>query len=50
MENIKLDKPTFLFGRDRGIVDIVIEHPSCSKQHAVLFDDKLYSIYLGYSI
>ena len=26
----------FLFGRDRMAVDICIEHPSCSKQHAVI--------------
>ncbi|KAF9340291.1 hypothetical protein BGZ91_002715 [Linnemannia elongata] len=26
----------FLFGRDRNVVDVPIEHPSCSKQHAVL--------------
>ncbi|CAO3621439.1 unnamed protein product [Cunninghamella blakesleeana] len=26
----------FLFGRDRVVVDIPIDHPSCSKQHAVL--------------
>lgn len=26
----------YLFGRDRAIADIPIDHPSCSKQHAVL--------------
>lgn len=26
----------YLIGRDRTIVDILIEHPSCSKQHAVI--------------
>ncbi|KAI8346024.1 SMAD/FHA domain-containing protein [Mortierella sp. GBAus27b] len=26
----------FLFGRDRNVVDIPTDHPSCSKQHAVL--------------
>ena len=26
----------YLFGRDRAVVDIVLEHPSCSKQHAVI--------------
>ncbi|KAG0308831.1 hypothetical protein BGZ98_006612 [Dissophora globulifera] len=26
----------FLFGRDRNVVDIPLDHPSCSKQHAVL--------------
>ncbi|KAG0241938.1 hypothetical protein BGW41_005103 [Actinomortierella wolfii] len=26
----------FLFGRDRNVADIAIDHPSCSKQHAVL--------------
>ncbi|PIA15820.1 SMAD/FHA domain-containing protein, partial [Coemansia reversa NRRL 1564] len=26
----------FLFGRDRRVADIPIDHPSCSSQHAVL--------------
>ncbi|KAI6114412.1 SMAD/FHA domain-containing protein [Pisolithus sp. B1] len=26
----------YLLGRDRTVVDILIEHPSCSKQHAVI--------------
>ena len=26
----------FLMGRDRKVVDIPVDHPSCSKQHAVL--------------
>ncbi|KAJ2956438.1 hypothetical protein NQZ79_g7694 [Umbelopsis isabellina] len=26
----------FLFGRDRVVADIPVDHPSCSKQHAVL--------------
>lgn len=26
----------YLFGRDKTVVDIPIEHPSCSKQHAVI--------------
>ena len=26
----------YLFGRDRTVVDIPVDHPSCSKQHAVL--------------
>ncbi|WFD32721.1 hypothetical protein MSPP1_003771 [Malassezia sp. CBS 17886] len=26
----------YLLGRDRGVADIPIEHPSCSKQHAVI--------------
>jgi hypothetical protein len=26
----------YLFGRDRLVADIPIEHPSCSKQHAVI--------------
>ncbi|THH30721.1 hypothetical protein EUX98_g3456 [Antrodiella citrinella] len=26
----------YLFGRDKTVVDIVLEHPSCSKQHAVI--------------
>jgi len=26
----------YLIGRDRAVCDITIEHPSCSKQHAVI--------------
>ena len=26
----------YLLGRDRMVVDIPIDHPSCSKQHAVI--------------
>lgn len=26
----------YLFGRDRTVVDVVLDHPSCSKQHAVI--------------
>ncbi|KAI6030938.1 SMAD/FHA domain-containing protein, partial [Pisolithus orientalis] len=26
----------YLIGRDRTVADILIEHPSCSKQHAVI--------------
>ena len=26
----------YLFGRDRKVVDVPTDHPSCSKQHAVL--------------
>jgi len=26
----------FMFGRDRVVADIPVDHPSCSKQHAVL--------------
>jgi smad nuclear-interacting protein 1 len=26
----------YVVGRDRGIVDIPVDHPSCSKQHAVI--------------
>jgi len=26
----------YLIGRDRAVADIFIEHPSCSKQHAVI--------------
>lgn len=26
----------YLFGRDETIADVLLEHPSCSKQHAVL--------------
>ncbi|KAG7006026.1 hypothetical protein G7Y79_00016g040110 [Physcia stellaris] len=35
----KLDLHTrscWLFGRERAVVDVPIEHPSCSKQHAVI--------------
>eukprot|EP01080_Neovahlkampfia_damariscottae_P007006 gene7006-11171_t len=36
-EPYKIYKQTnFLFGKDRGIADIPIDHESCSKQHAVL--------------
>lgn len=26
----------YIFGRDRAVADIPTDHPSCSKQHAVL--------------
>ncbi|CAL1713256.1 unnamed protein product [Somion occarium] len=26
----------YLFGRDRSVVDVTLDHPSCSKQHAVI--------------
>lgn len=29
-------KSAFLVGRDKAVADILTEHPSCSKQHAVL--------------
>lgn len=29
-------KSAFLVGRDKAVVDILTEHASCSKQHAVL--------------
>jgi smad nuclear-interacting protein 1 len=29
-------KACFIFGRDRAVVDVPTDHPSCSKQHAVL--------------
>ena len=29
-------QPSYLIGRDRSIVDIPVDHPSCSKQHAVI--------------
>lgn len=41
-ENQSLDpvpiyrQTAFLLGRDRSIADIPIDHPSCSKQHAVI--------------
>ena len=36
--SLPLRPPTtgWLFGRDRGVADIPTDHPSCSKQHAVL--------------
>lgn len=37
LPHISLSKQSaFLFGRDRKVVDIPIDHPSCSKQHAVI--------------
>ncbi|CAL6378220.1 unnamed protein product [Bathycoccus prasinos] len=30
------NKSRYIFGRDRDAVDILTDHPSCSKQHAVL--------------
>ncbi|KAK9453834.1 SMAD/FHA domain-containing protein [Dipodascopsis uninucleata] len=29
-------QPVYLLGRDRAIADIPLDHPSCSKQHAVI--------------
>ena len=29
-------RPCWLFGRESAVADVAIEHPSCSKQHAVL--------------
>jgi smad nuclear-interacting protein 1 len=29
-------QPSYLFGRERRVADIPTDHPSCSKQHAVL--------------
>ena len=26
----------YLIGRDRAVADILVEHPSCSKQHAAI--------------
>ncbi|KAK2961456.1 putative Smad nuclear interacting protein 1 [Blattamonas nauphoetae] len=34
-------RPGFLFGRDKRIADIPIQHPSCSSQHAVLYYRKV---------
>jgi smad nuclear-interacting protein 1 len=28
--------PFYLFGKDRKVVDIPTDHPTCSRQHAVL--------------
>lgn len=34
---LPLDRfPFFLFGKERKVVDIPIDHPSCSRQHAVI--------------
>ena len=34
---LKINKQSaYLIGRERSIVDIPIDHPSCSKQHAVI--------------
>ena len=30
------DQPVWLIGRDRLVADIPVDHPSCSKQHAVI--------------
>jgi len=30
------NKSVYLFGRDRSVVDIPLDHPSCSKQHAAI--------------
>jgi smad nuclear-interacting protein 1 len=29
-------KSAYFFGREKAVVDVLTEHPSCSKQHAVL--------------
>jgi smad nuclear-interacting protein 1 len=37
MDTIELSQRTcWLFGREATVVDFLIEHPSCSKQHAVI--------------
>lgn len=37
LEHIEVHRQSaYLFGRDRKVADIPIDHPSCSKQHAVL--------------
>ncbi|MCJ1303606.1 hypothetical protein MMC08_006416 [Hypocenomyce scalaris] len=37
LETLELStRSCWLFGRERSVVDFPIEHPSCSKQHAVL--------------
>ena len=39
----------YLLGRDRKVADIPIDHPSCSKQHAVLqFRSMEYTVSLVY--
>lgn len=37
LETVELSQRTcWLFGRERAVVDFPVEHPSCSKQHAVI--------------
>lgn len=37
LEHIEVHRQSaYLFGRDRKVADIPVDHPSCSKQHAVL--------------
>ena len=36
MNNHNIRQSAYLFGRDRLVADIPVDHPSCSKQHAVL--------------
>jgi smad nuclear-interacting protein 1 len=36
LTNFLCRQSAYLFGRDRTVVDIPLDHPSCSKQHAVL--------------
>lgn len=37
LETLQLhERSCWLFGRERAVVDYPTEHPSCSKQHAVL--------------
>lgn len=37
VETIELaEQSCWLFGREAAVVDVLIEHPSCSKQHAVI--------------
>jgi smad nuclear-interacting protein 1 len=37
LETVQLGERTcWLFGRERAVADFPVEHPSCSKQHAVL--------------
>jgi smad nuclear-interacting protein 1 len=36
LDVIKLSASAFLIGKDRVVVDIAVDHPSCSKQHAAI--------------
>lgn len=37
MDTLELsERSCWLFGREAAVVDYLIEHPSCSKQHAVV--------------
>ncbi|KAK9475818.1 SMAD/FHA domain-containing protein [Lipomyces japonicus] len=48
LDTLVLDQqPAYLFGRDRTVADVPLDHPSCSKQHAVL-QYKLVTVEVGF--